>query len=105
MRCGHKRERDDANIKEIIAPSKRLNVAQAIADNPTLNSTELAQKLAGGYSGGSYPKYTTILLKINEIKGVTKSWPPTTHQKASFANICATNYAASASTPRPSKLI
>ena len=73
MRCGHKRERDDANIKEIIAPSKRLNVAQAIADNPTLNSTELAQKLAGGYSGSSYPKYTTILLKINEIKGVTKS--------------------------------
>lgn len=53
-------------------------IKKAIKDNPTLNTTELAQKLAGGYNGGHADEYHRVIRIINTIKraGTRRPAPP-----------------------------
>lgn len=43
-------------------------IRKAMEENPTLNSTELAQKLAGGWGNLDRKIYNDVMQKLNKIK-------------------------------------
>lgn len=45
-----------------------IEIQQQILAHPELNSTELAQLLAGGYKADKYPEYVKYLQSINYLK-------------------------------------